>query len=459
MTNPNPAPYILEAANAVRYAQNGQRVFLATSDRNTVGTPVASDMILSDGLTVGFDRPTETIDFQGNASFRDGANPQTDSMFTVGGSIISPIYKGLPTSATPPNHKTLLEVAGFTYTQPDTQTAVVTFGALTASQAITIAGLTFTATANVSASDLAAVYAELTAGSLGGSGTATTEGGFTGALALWNTGSVGGVGSNVVTFTSTTANSAVADLITTATTGVAYTVVNNPSYWLASNSSLNPQTGTAVFAESTLDRADVKTYLGSNCIATVDMNFKIGAVAKTKFNLKGTAAQLPVQASDYTFSPGTQDNLLYWIPVVSHTTVETFDIQVMQSDGTYYDYAMGNLAANFYELDAPNTSGIDGERYLTAQESGYTKFGKSDQVSVTILAPSAQATNNVYIPEGLLQQFHRILLRITNPATGNMFSIEFDKLQLTGAADVEIGRLKGQKLTFQNRGYTYLKYW
>jgi flagellin-like hook-associated protein FlgL len=91
------------------------------------------------------------------------------------------------------------------------ETAVVSFTSLAAGQSVSLAGLTFKATSDVSANQIATAFASLSNGATtgGGSGYGT----YSGTLIGWTTGAAGGSG---VTFTSTTADTNVNDLTASA---------------------------------------------------------------------------------------------------------------------------------------------------------------------------------------------------------------------------------------------------
>ena len=83
---------------------------------------------------------------------------------------------------------------------------------LNANQIMTIGGLTFTAgSANITAAQLAAAFANLSNGATTGAG--TTYGSYSGALAGYSTGAPTGTSSDTVRFTSASANTNVTDLI------------------------------------------------------------------------------------------------------------------------------------------------------------------------------------------------------------------------------------------------------
>jgi flagellar capping protein FliD len=129
-------------------------------------------------------------------------------------------YSGLTIAAGP----NIVSTPG---TGASTESATVTFSNLTAGQTITMAGLTFAAgSSGASAAQVASAFANITAGRTASSinlakilGNAA-GGTFTaGPSAEWATGAVSGAGNNVVTFTSTTANADVADLVSSGSAG------------------------------------------------------------------------------------------------------------------------------------------------------------------------------------------------------------------------------------------------
>jgi hypothetical protein len=101
-----------------------------------------------------------------------------------------------------------------------TESANITFNSLNIGQFVTVAGLTFTATASISGEQIAYLYGSLLQGS---TGTPNPYGAFTGALVGYNAGRATAT-SATLTFTSTTLETNVTD-ISTATNGLALTVV------------------------------------------------------------------------------------------------------------------------------------------------------------------------------------------------------------------------------------------
>nr|MBP6599747.1 hypothetical protein [Giesbergeria sp.] len=87
-----------------------------------------------------------------------------------------------------------------------TENSVVTFGAMSAGQVLSVGGLTLSATGDIAAADVATAFASLSAGDSGGAG---INGTWQGALSAFT--SAAAVG-DTVTFTSTTANGNVTDL-------------------------------------------------------------------------------------------------------------------------------------------------------------------------------------------------------------------------------------------------------
>ena len=102
------------------------------------------------------------------------------------------------------------DVAKVDGTTGNTEVAGITFKPLAIGSSVTIAGLTYTATAALTSAQVASAYASLAAGAITGSGTA--NGTYSGTLTGWSSGAVSG---SVVNFTSTTAGS-VADIALTA---------------------------------------------------------------------------------------------------------------------------------------------------------------------------------------------------------------------------------------------------
>lgn len=109
------------------------------------------------------------------------------------------ISTGAVGGATAPTAPTLVETSGVTAV---TEESVVTFGALSAGQAVTVAGRTLTATGAVTAAEVTAFFA---AGTVPSNGTAS------GALTGFN--AAAGTAVNTVKFTSSTASQAVADIV------------------------------------------------------------------------------------------------------------------------------------------------------------------------------------------------------------------------------------------------------
>jgi len=108
-----------------------------------------------------------------------------------------------------------------------TETATVTFNAMTAGQSLNLAGLTFTAgSSGATAAQVASAFASISAGSTAANiNLAKTLGDAAGGIFTagpsvgWTTGTVSGAGNNEVTFTSTTSDTNVANLTSSGTAG------------------------------------------------------------------------------------------------------------------------------------------------------------------------------------------------------------------------------------------------
>jgi flagellin len=103
------------------------------------------------------------------------------------------------------------------------ETAAVTFKDMFAGQAVTVAGLKFTANQNVTGAQVADLYKNLAVGATT-SAAATTLGSFSGALALFNSTGNSPTGATL-SFTSATANTNVTDIVTTGEYALQYSGV------------------------------------------------------------------------------------------------------------------------------------------------------------------------------------------------------------------------------------------
>ena len=153
-----------------------------------------------------------------------------------------------------------------------TESSTVAFAnGLAAGQSATVAGLTYTATAAVSASQLASAFANLADGATGGAG--TTLGNYSGALSGFNTGAATG---NSFSATSSTPNTNVTDLTV------------NPSS-LPSVSGLDFSTSTQLAANALLNVDGVAVTSSSNQVTDALPGVTLSLTAKTTL---GTPASL-----------------------------------------------------------------------------------------------------------------------------------------------------------------------
>ena len=113
--------------------------------------------------------------------------------------------------AAPTNPITVATTQGSNASTPINETAAITIGAggLIAGQSVTIAGLTYTATATVTQAELGTAFASLANGATTGGGTA--KGKYSGTLTGWSTSAVS---SNVITASSSTTGTNVTDIVT-----------------------------------------------------------------------------------------------------------------------------------------------------------------------------------------------------------------------------------------------------
>jgi S-layer protein len=147
---------------------------------------------------------TATSDATAGAADTTGANTITESAVTIGG--------GTATAVTVVQTAAVAAVQAVTAVAAVKQTSDIVFVDVTAGQTVTVAGLTFTAAKALTAAQVAAAFANVTANSLQGSGV-TTNGTYSGTLTGFSSGAVKTSGtSSIVTFTESTAatNAAIA---------------------------------------------------------------------------------------------------------------------------------------------------------------------------------------------------------------------------------------------------------
>jgi len=190
-------------------------VSVTSAHTGVAATDVTLDAItVKGGSTVTV---TQTSDTSKAAADTVGATLTQGAVTVVGG--------GSTTSVAVAQAHSTTEVVGVTGVAGVTETASVKFSALNAGQTLVMGGLTFTASTAMTANEAAAVFASLVNGTIPvpgdtqGSG-AAAKGTYTGAFTGWTSGTANG---DTVVFTSTTANSNVADLANVGTGTVTVT--------------------------------------------------------------------------------------------------------------------------------------------------------------------------------------------------------------------------------------------
>ena len=183
-----------------------------------------------------------------------------------------------------------------------TESAAVTFGAVANADTLIFGGLTFTATSAMTAAQAATIFADLKAGAT--TGYATAFGTYTGTLAGYNTGSV--ATGNKVTFTSTTANTNVADLANTGTNANATVVVTQG----AASTAVDAVEGILGVTNNTVSITDVNSASSTKAgtITTVTLaNASAATIADNSLstlNLSGDNGNVTITAAAGAISGG-----------------------------------------------------------------------------------------------------------------------------------------------------------
>lgn len=201
------------------------------------GTDVTVEATSDDTGTItvgqGGDEPTGTINVTQNLESDGAAAFQGGDITTTGGTTVDITVNANSVAEADDSTGTMtvgnISVTGgdsttdVTVTQNDnseqftsedeggrTETASVKFGAMLADETLEIAGLTFTASKNLTAEEVAQAFSELTATDTQDAGGPVENGFYTGQVnGNWTSGEASG---DTVVFTSTTANAAVTDL-------------------------------------------------------------------------------------------------------------------------------------------------------------------------------------------------------------------------------------------------------
>ena len=278
-----------------------------------------------------------------------------------------------------------------------TETTALGFTTLYAGQSVTIGGLTYTATKDTVAADLASAFASLAVGATTGAGTA--KGTYSGALTGFSTGAVT---NGTVTASSSTANADVANLVVTQTgfsfgatnppqtacdaalivDGVAITSSSNQVQGAITGATLNltgtTTIGTAATLNFTRDTASVTSKLQALVTAYNDANSMLGVVSDPKSSVATYGATLVgnsivsqvrdqirnIMLPNVTSSSGSITSLRDLGVSIEKTGVLTLDTGKLNTVlDSNFDQVVTMLSANRENLStlSPLTAGVAGE--------------------------------------------------------------------------------------------------
>ena len=278
-----------------------------------------------------------------------------------------------------------------------TETTALGFTTLYAGQSVTIGGLTYTATKDTVAADLASAFASLAVGATTGAGTA--KGTYSGALTGFSTGAVT---NGTVTASSSTANADVANLVVTQTgfsfgatnppqtacdaalivDGVEITSSSNQVRGAITGATLNlngtTTSGTAATLNFTRDTASVTSKLQALVTAYNDANSMLGVVSDPKSGVSTYGATLVgnsivsqvrdqirnIMLPNVTSSSGSITSLRDLGVSIDKTGVLTLDTGKLNTVlDSNFDQVVTMLSANRENLStlSPLTAGVAGE--------------------------------------------------------------------------------------------------
>ena len=278
-----------------------------------------------------------------------------------------------------------------------TETTALGFTTLYAGQSVTIGGLTYTATKDTVAADLASAFASLAVGATTGAGAA--KGTYSGALTGFSTGAVT---NGTVTASSSTANADVANLVVTQTgfsfgatnppqtacdaalivDGVAITSSSNQVQGAITGATLNltgtTTIGTAATLNFTRDTASVTSKLQALVTAYNDANSMLGVVSDPKSSVATYGATLVgnsivsqvrdqirnIMLPNVTSSSGSITSLRDLGVSIDKTGVLTLDTTKLNTVlDSNFDQVVTMLSANRENLStlSPLTAGVAGE--------------------------------------------------------------------------------------------------
>ena len=204
-------------------AGTGFSIRVGSTTYSTLGTPAGTPALAATATVNDLKNWINALAVNVNASLVQTTDSSHFALMIQGsqtGLANAVTYSGLTIAAGP----AVVTTPG---TGASTESAEVTFNNMTAGQTLTMAGLTFTAgTSGATAAQVASAFASISAGSTADSiNLAKTLGNAAGGTftagpsAAWATGAVSGAGNNVITFTSATANTDVADLTSSGSAG------------------------------------------------------------------------------------------------------------------------------------------------------------------------------------------------------------------------------------------------
>jgi flagellar hook-associated protein 2 len=204
-------------------AGTGFSISVGSTTYSTLGTPAGTPALPATATVTDLKNWINALGVNVNASLVQTTDSSHFALMVQGsqtGIANAVTYSGLTIAAGP----AIVTTPG---TGASTESAAVTFNSMTAGTTLTMAGLTFTAgSSGATAAQVASAFTSITAGSTAASinlakTLGNTAGGtFTaGPSAEWSTGAVSGAGNDVVTFTSASANTDVADLASSGSAG------------------------------------------------------------------------------------------------------------------------------------------------------------------------------------------------------------------------------------------------
>ncbi|MFB9887862.1 beta strand repeat-containing protein [Balneatrix alpica] len=261
-------------------------VAVTSNHKATAGTDVTQGNITVNGgstITV-----TQTSDTSKAAADTTGATLTQGNVTVVAGNAT--------TSVTVAQAKSTAEVVGVTAVAGVTETASVKFSALTAGQTLIMGGLTFTATVDMTAAEAAAAFANLVNGTLPAAGdsqagASAAKGTYTGIFTGWTSGAVSG---DTVVFTSTTANTDVANLANTGTGTATVTTTAGSAATAAKDGVLGVINGTVTIddnATASITTVSVDGYGNASTIGNTTSLTKLTDLTLANSGSTGTAGE------------------------------------------------------------------------------------------------------------------------------------------------------------------------